>query len=126
MDIITMTIEANGDAVLLATPGSEAFLDCGEVKTRRASHVEPANLVYRVAFHVLRWFGDKNQIAEWTRHWPIVWRVNTEPVGGWVLRWSDIEDELGPNGEDGVALWLDRQEAIEAEIKFLNNYFLVR
>lgn len=124
--IVTMTIEENGDATMLATGGSEVFTEIGETKTQRASHVEPASFVYRVIFHILRWFGDKNQIAEWTRHWPVRWRVNTSPVGGPILHYSHLEDDYGPRGEDGIATWWDRQEAIDAEVEFLNKYFAER
>lgn len=110
MAIVTVIIDENGDLMGLNTPGSEVFFDPESTVTRRASHVEPDSLVLRVLFHLLRRLGDKNQIAEWTRHWPCLWRVNTKPVGGPIL------DKR----------WYHRQDAIDAEVVFLNNFFLER
>lgn len=128
-NIVTMTIEEDGSATFLATDSATAFLECGDVKTRRASHVEPVSFWLRVVFHVLRTFwGRKTQVAEWTRNWNCLWRVNTAPVGGPILRWHDVFPEAPwkyPAG-DGVAVWCNRQEAIEAEIKFLDEWFAVR
>lgn len=126
--IIALTIEEDGDLTFLNTESSKAFLEVGTAKTRRASHVEPVNVVYRVLFHVLRFFGDKNKMAEWTRHWPVLWRVNTKPVGGPILTWAHVYPDAGwvyPSGQ-GTAIWCDRQSAINAEIKFLNEWFVSR
>lgn len=121
--ILAVTIEEDGNLTFLATDAADAFLECGEVVTRRASHVEPASAVWRVFFHILRWFGDKNRIAEWTRTWKCLWRVNTKPVGGPILRWTD----LGDGAEDHeIAVWENRQQAIDAEIRFLNDWFVER
>jgi hypothetical protein len=122
--IIALTIEEDGDLTFLNTESSKAFLEVGTAKTRRASHVEPVNVVYRVLFHALRFFGDKNKMAEWTRHWPVLWRVNTKPVGGPILTWAHVYPKW-PEYK-AVATWRNRQEAIEAEIKFLNNWFVSR
>jgi hypothetical protein len=125
--VVTATIDENGDVLFLATSANDIFLNHGTVVTKRASHVEPYHLGYRIAFHILRWFGDKTQIAEWTRNWPVVWRVNTKPVGGPILTWKDIGSTGGGFWKDSEpAIWLDRQEAIDEEIKFLNNWFLER
>jgi hypothetical protein len=121
--IITVTIDENGDVIFLATEANDVFLNHGEIITKRASHVEPVEFWARVFFHTLRWFGDKNRIAEWTRHWDVAWQVNTKPVGGHVLTWKDIYPDTG---SDNVALWVDRQAAIDAEVKFLNVWFLER
>jgi hypothetical protein len=124
METVTVTIEENGDATFLATDSAATFLECGDVRTRRASHVEPVNFWLRVAFHVLRTFwGRKTQVAAWTRKWDCLWRVNTSPVGGPTLRWRDVYDT---NRGDEVATWHNRQEAIDAEIKFLDEWFAVR
>jgi hypothetical protein len=109
--IITVTIDENGDALFLKTNVNDAFLDLGEVITQRASHVEPAPLGERIAFHTLRAiFGDKGKTAEWTRRWNTTWLVDTRPVGGPIL----------------PEHYLNRQDAIDAEIVFLNNFFLER
>ena len=109
-NVVTVTIE-DGDLVFLATDSADIFLEQGETVTRRASHVEPDNFAYRVAFTVLRSLvSDKSRIAAWTRLWPCLWRVNTAPVGGPIL----------------TERFTDRQKAIDAEIIFLNNWFLER
>lgn len=128
MKTFTMTIEETGDLTFLDTDSAEAFLDIGETTKRRASHVEPAVWGYRVVFHVLRFFGDKNRLAEWTRHWPVLWRVNTKPVGGPIMKLKHAYPQapwVFPAGE-GIAVWGNRQDAIEAEIKFLNEWFANR
>lgn len=119
--IITVTFEANGDATYLATEASDIFLELGETVTRRASHVEPATPGARILFHFLRLFGNKTRIAEWTRGWKVLWRVNTSPVGGPILKRKDA-GMLGL--PELTAVWGDRQQAIDAEIKFLNKFFL--
>jgi hypothetical protein len=80
-NIITCTVDENGDVIYLATDANDAFLNHGDVVTKRASHVEPELLVYRLVFRFLRLFGDKTRIAEWTRNWPVLWRVDTRPCG---------------------------------------------
>ena len=126
-NIITCTIDENGDVIFLATDANDAFLNHGDVVTTRASHVEPVQLVARICFYILRWFGDKGRIAEWTRNWHVTWRVNTRPVGGPILRVKDVSPSpCAPWMDDQIAFWYNRQEAIDAEIKFLNEWFLER
>jgi hypothetical protein len=120
---VVITIEENGDSVFLATDSADVFLEAGETITRRASHVEPVNLFLRVAFHFLRLFGNKNQIAAWTRGWPCLWRINTKPVGGPVLTWNDID--ICPWSRV-IATFRNRQAAIDAEVQFLNRWFAER
>lgn len=128
--ILTVTIDENGDLVYLKTDSCDALLELGETVTKRASHVEPDNFLLRRLFHTLRLFGDKNRIADWTRNWNCLWRVNTSPVGGPILLWRHVwgsEDWMkGLSGYNYVALWRNRQSAIDAEIKFLNDWFLTR
>jgi hypothetical protein len=101
--------ESTGDAVYLVTEAA-ANLNLGS-SPLRASHVEPVNPILRLAFHLLRqWLGDKGRMSEFTRSWKCAWRINTQPVGGPIL--------------DGV--WYDRTKAIEAEVKFLNRWFVER
>jgi hypothetical protein len=124
-NIITCTIDENGDVIYLATDSNDAFLNDGTEITRRASHVEPVQKFARICFYILRWFGDKGRIAEWTRNWNVLWRVNTKPVGGPILTW----DHVGWNSSDrplGYATWTNRQDAIDFEIAFLNDWFLER
>ena len=136
-NIITCTIDENGDVIYLATDANDAFLNDGTEVTRRASHVEPDDFVLRVAFYILRSIsGNKNTIAEWTRNWKCLWRVNTKPVGGPILTWADVWRVKGHlavlpwlpslSQYNHVALWRNRQEAIDTEIQFLNDWFLER
>lgn len=102
---VSVVIRDDGALVCLDNEASACFKELGSVHTQRASHVEPYNRACRVAFHMLRlFFGDKGRMSEFTRGWPIRWRVNLRPVGGPVMQ----------------ALWLDRQEAIDAEVAWLN------
>ena len=75
--------------------------------------------------------GGKKQIDDWTRTWGCLWRVNTAPVGGPILTWDDVWTAKGASSWAGrlsqshqIATWRDRQVAIDAEVAFLNDYFL--
>lgn len=108
-EIVTVTIDENGDLAFLSTDMSDVFLEMGKAVKRRASHVEPERLAKRIAFRVLRGvFGDHGRVAEWTRNWSGKWRVDTRPTAGVVL----------------PQLFDSRDEAITAEIEFLNKFFL--
>ena len=79
---------------------------CGTATLRRASHVEPENLLKRSLFNILRrCFGDVGPVARWPRRWPGNWRVDLAPSGGPIL---------GP--------FAGRSEAIQREVEWLNNY----
>jgi hypothetical protein len=118
--VIVLTIDENGDQVFLKTDSADCFLEQGEVITRRASHVEPAPFWERQAFRLLRTlFPDTGRVAAWTRTWRCLWRVNTSPVGGPILRGYDYAGSW-------VLTWENRQDAIDAEIAFLNNFFAER
>ena len=131
--MVVVTVEESGDLTFLKTDSADVFLELGAVVTRRASHVEPYFLLPRLAFTLLRMLSsDDSKIAAWTRTWACWWRVNTKPVGGPILRWSDVwgEDEwlrllIMPQFYK-VASWSNRKQAIEAEIQFLNRFFLDR
>jgi hypothetical protein len=111
----------------LATDSADIFLECGETITRRASHVEPATFWSRVAFHILRRFvTDKSRIAAWTRTWKCEWQINTSPVGGPLLRWKDTENWRAGVWPEKIARYAVRQDAIDAEIAFLNGWFAER
>jgi hypothetical protein len=107
--IATFIIGEDGNLTFLVTEGTtEMFPD---VPACRASHVEPSNFVFRTLFHFLRQiFGDKGRVSDWTRAWPVIWRVNTKPTAGVIL----------------PERWPNRQDAIDAEIEFLNGWFLRR
>ncbi|PWT76232.1 MAG: hypothetical protein C5B59_07110 [Bacteroidetes bacterium] len=107
--VITVTIDEEGDQVFLKGHGADVFKEIGETKTQRASHVEPDNAVLRLVFHAVRSLvSDASRIAAWTRTWRCLWRVNTKPTAGYIL----------------PQRWRNRQEAINAEISFLNNWFV--
>lgn len=79
-----------------------------EATAQRASHVEPDSFLFRLLFHALRRvFGDKGRMSDLTRRWPVWWRVNTKPTAGVILE----------------GRWRNRQEAIDAEIEYLNSWF---
>lgn len=49
----------------------------------RISHIEPCQFALRAVFHLLRWvFGDEGRVAQWTRTWRCLWRVNFRPIRG--------------------------------------------
>lgn len=125
--ILTVTIDENGDLVYLKTPLSDVLLELGTVVTKRASHVEPVNIFQRIAFRALRLFGDKNRVADWTRTWQCDWLVDTRPVGGPVLTWADVApSKCAPWMDKKTFTTHNRQEAIDVEIIFLNEFFLRR
>jgi hypothetical protein len=127
-DVITLTIDEDGDLLFLQTDSADIFMELGKTVTKRASHVEPAAFWARVAFHILRTLvRDDSSVAAWTRTWDCAWRINTKPVGGPILTWKDV-------APSACAAWMDdqiftthyRQEAIDAEIIFLNKFFAER
>jgi hypothetical protein len=126
MKEITITMDMNtGDMIFVDSIEARVFKNLGLCETKRASHVEPAKFWLRLAFTLLRTlFSDTSKVAAWTRTWNTRWRVNTAPVGGPILRWSDVASQIGDGliCVDDVATWGNRQEAIEAEVKFLNQF----
>jgi hypothetical protein len=120
---LTVTFDEHGDLTYLKTPGDDVLFELGKTITQRASHVEPGPRYERWLFHLLRWlFGNTGRVSEWTRGWNSLWRVNTAPVGGPILRYSHVLN-LRVKG-DPIMLWHHRQDAIDAEVKFLNEFFL--
>ena len=107
--VVTVTIDESGDMVFLRTPESDIFLELGETITRRASRVLPAAFWSRIAFKAIRYFvHDDSASAAWCRTWRGPWMVDTTPTAGVVLE----------------GRWMNRQDAINAEIAFLNRWFL--
>ncbi len=128
---IIITIDESGDLKMLEMAMAEPFKILGTTVTKRASFVEPYDFWSRVAFTFIRALvPDDSRLAEWTRNWNTLWRVNTKPVGGPILRVRDvcphINFDVYPEYGGQIAFWTDRQEAIDAEIKFLNTFFLER
>jgi hypothetical protein len=109
--ILTVTIDEEGNLIYLKTDASDALLELGTVVTRRASHITPRAFLPRIAFKIVRGvFGNEGRIAEWSRGWHGPWRVDMRPVGAGVV--------------DGD--WQTRQDAINFEIAYLNDWFLRR
>ena len=125
--IVTVLIEEDGSLTYIKTDSADIFMSCGKTITRRASHVEPATFWSRAAFHILRRFvSDKSRIAAWTRRWGCAWRINTAPIGGPILKWKHTNTWRARAFPEHTAKWMDRQEAIDAEIIFLNAWFAER
>lgn len=104
---ITLTIDQNGDQIFLKTDGAEIFRALGITVTRRASHIVPDNVLLRGAFRTVRALvPDTSVIAQWSREWRCLWRVTVV------------------NGPTLPGRWRDRKQAIEAEVEFLNGWFL--
>ena len=122
--VITVFIDDEGMTFLM---DETVKLFEGEGEVKRASHVEPDSLVFRLLFHTLRHvFGDKGRMSDFTRSWPCLWRVNTKPTAGRILTWGDLPHNRGSQvywGQNETATWRNRQEAIDAEIVFLNEWF---
>ena len=109
--VICVTIDEDGNNVFLKTDATDCFLEQGEVITRRASHVLPVAFWKRQAFRLLRTLvPDTSRLAAWSRTWRGPWLVDTAPTAGVVLQ----------------GRWMSRQDAIDAEVAFLNDYFLRR
>ena len=101
------SIEGIGHANAFAAAG---LAELGFTHVRRASHVEPVGKWRRRWFHCLRWvFGERGQVAAWTRRWDCRWLVNLLPVGG---------PYLGPYDQ--------RADAIAAEVAWLERFWLER
>ena len=106
--MITLTIDEEGDQIFLGG-GAEVFLSIGKTITRRASHVLPNSFLPRILFRIIRTcVSDQSRFAEWTRNWRVLWRVDASPVGGEILE----------------GRWANRAAAIEAEVEYLNKFFL--
>ena len=103
----TITIDEDGSVTFLKTKDAAIFLSIGGYTTRRASHVEPDWLPLRLAFRAIRAIvRDTSSVAQWTRTWKCIWRVAI--VGGPILS----------------TRYYDRKQAINAEIFFLNKFFM--
>ena len=96
-----------GDYKFLLSDETCTFLDPSS-NVRRASHVEPVNLILRIMFYAIRLFGEDGRMGNWTRGWSCRWRVNLSPIGGIVIPVD----------------FASRNSAISFEIDYLNNHFL--
>ena len=99
--------------VVISTSGRVEHIGSGLFEggvTHRASHVEPESWLYRLWFHIVRyWSPNESAIAEWTRGWRTRWRANLGPSNGPIL---------GP--------FVRRNEAIAAEVAWREKNYLGR
>jgi hypothetical protein len=103
MQVVTVFINNDASVTFLKSPLTAGF-NLGPSVTRRYSSVEPDNAVLRLVFHVVRWLvSDTSALAEWTRHWPCLWRAR-------ILRTTRVLPIRSR----------DRQQVINAEIAYFN------
>lgn len=108
MSTVEISFTEDGEIRFLVNEDTVHLLD-STATVRRASHVEPVSRPLRILFHGLRTaFGEYGWVSDLTRRWPVAWRVNLAPIGGPVL----------------FGYWVDRQDAIQAEIDYLNANFI--
>lgn len=102
-DTVQITVDDDGNLVFI-TDDHVDLHHLGTVKTKRASHVEPDGYILRWLFHLLRnRCGDNSKVANWTRTWKCLWRVNMKPSNGPVLS----------------GRWLNRAAALKVERQWL-------
>lgn len=103
-----VTIDSEGTVRFLVGSTEQPFY--GDASTvKRASHVEPANVILRAIFYGVRaMVADTSRVAEFTRHWGCQWRINLSPINGPILSGT----------------YRDRLSAIDREIDWLNENFL--
>ena len=102
MDKFTVFIDDDGLTQGLKSPVTRVL---GLNERRRVSHVEPVNRALRWLFHFIRnRVTDESRVAGFTRRWPVKWQANVFEG-----------PTLGPYNV--------RQEAIDAEIAYINNTF---
>lgn len=107
LETVTFSIDDKGTTRFLVNDTTSSFLD-ETSDVRRASHIEPCNPLLRFAFYALRTlFGERGKVSDWTRSWSCPSQVNLAPVGGPTL-----------------GIYTNRQEAIDAEIEWLENNWL--
>jgi hypothetical protein len=117
--MIQITFNPDGTAEHLGDEHSPAaaLLPDATRHTKRASHIEPCHWLLRIVFHAIRAWERFMRLVEadgaehqpftaWTRTWKCNWRVRV--VGGPVL----------------PGCYLDRSEAIRAEIRWLEEHRL--
>lgn len=104
MQQYVITADDQGSLKFVFTPELNFLQSLGVIETKRASYVEPDFYLLRVLFHWLREkFGEVGRVADWTRSWKCLWRVNMSPSNGPIL----------------AGKWVNRQDALNAEIVWL-------
>jgi len=106
---VTISIdESTGNSLFLVNDLTRSLI-YEESVIKRASFVEPSNPLLRLTFLLIRFTcGEDGTMGEWTRTWICQWRVNLGPVKGPVL----------------AERWINRQDAIDAEVSWLEENFL--
>lgn len=92
-----IAVDDNGSLSYIQDSEISFLKDLGKASVRRASHVEPDSFLLRTLFHQMRKvFGETGRVAEWTRSWKCLWRVNMKPSKGPILpeRWVNRKDAL--------------------------------
>lgn len=106
---LQITVDDEGRLLFIQDSRLDFLSDLGSVQTARASHVEPDAVVLRTLFHFLRRYaGEEGKLAEWTRNWKCIWRVNMGPSGGPILG----------------ARYVERSIALDAEVAWLESNIL--
>lgn len=99
-----LVVNDKGELSFIQSAEISFLQDLGKSSVRRASHVEPDSYLLRVFFHYLRRkFGENGRVADWTRNWKCLWRVNMKPSNGPILS----------------ERWVNRQSALNAEVAWL-------
>jgi hypothetical protein len=82
------------------------LLKHGPAQVHRGSYILPISRPKRWAFRLFRrLFGETGRVAAWTRSWRGPWRV-----------------DLGPSAGPVIQPFTNRQDAIDAEIVWLNQH----
>lgn len=103
-----ITIDKEGNIEFVAKEELEFLTELGTTEKKRASHVEPVSFVLRVLFHsIRRLVDDGSSWAQMTRRWRCRWRVNLTLSNGPIF-----------------GSFTNRQEAIDAEVEWINQNIL--
>lgn len=87
-----IVIGKDGNVTMIANEAAEDLIKVlgGQVQKTRASHVEPCDIVLRVFFRAIRSLvSDQSRIAQWTRSWPVDWRVDLRRSNGPIVEAFD-------------------------------------
>ncbi len=109
---VTVMIDPVGCCQYLQAPEAVHLFQSYPKTIKRVSHVEPINILLRVAFRCLRiCFGEYGKVAAWTRLWPCRWQVNFSPIGGKLFR---VDENGNP--------FQGRRQAIDFEVRIAADY----
>lgn len=110
-ETLQIVIGEDGSVTMIDSPAARVIAESlGSSEVARASHVEPDNVWLRAIFyHIRSRVSDDSWLAAWTRRWRCWWRVTIVCTN---------EDITLPG------LWRNREDAIAAEVAWLNEYFV--